>query len=212
MELVLDAVEIRVLGSLIEKELATPEYYPLSLKALTNACNQKSNRDPVVNYDEGSVAAAVARLVEKGLVWESGVSRVLKYEERFTHERSLVPRESAVLCVLLLRGPQTVGEIRGRTARLHEFENLEAVQAALGNLVEWGYARQLQRMPGHKESRYRDLLSRLSEVPDEPPDHEAAAVFSIDADRIEKLEHDIGHLKTEINGLKAAFEAFKNQF
>ena len=211
MELVLDAMEIRVLGSLIEKELATPEYYPLSLNALTNACNQKSNRDPVVNYDEGSVAAAVARLIEKGLVWESGVSRVPKYEERFTHERSLVPRESAVLCVLLLRGPQTVGEIRGRTARLYDFENLEAVQATLGNLVEWGYAQQLPRMPGHKESRYRDLLSGLREVPDGSPDHEAPAVFAVDADRIEKIEQDIGLLKTEINDLKAAFEAFKKQ-
>ncbi len=212
MDVVLDAMEIRVLGSLIEKELATPEYYPLSLNALTNACNQKSNRDPVVDYDEGSVASAVARLVEKGLVWESGVGRVPKYEERFTHERTLVPRESAVLCVLLLRGPQTVGEIRGRTVRLHDFEDLEAVQAALRNLVEWGHAQQLPRLPGHKESRYRHLLSGKEEFSKEQPALQVPTDAPMDVTRIEKIELEIEYLTKEIKELKIAFEGFKKQF
>jgi uncharacterized protein YceH (UPF0502 family) len=212
MELVLDAMEIRALGSLIEKELATPEYYPLSLNALTNACNQKSNRDPVVDYDEGSVASAVARLVAKGLVWESGVSRVPKYEERFTHERSLVPRESAVLCVLLLRGPQTVGEIRGRTARLHDFEDLEAVQATLGDLAEWGYVQQLPRLPGHKESRYRHMLGGEEAVAAGPVDLEPPDLPPIEITRIDKIESALEHMQKEIEDLKTAFAAFTKQF
>ena len=212
MEFILDAMEIRVLGSLIEKELATPEYYPLSLNALTNACNQKSNREPVVEYDEDSVASAAARLIEKELVWEIGVSRVPKYEERFTHERSLVPSESAALCVLLLRGPQTLGEIRGRTARLHNFEDLEAVQAALGNLVEWGYARQLPRMPGHKECRYRHLLGGEPEVPAEPLDPEPPDLPQIETTRIEKIEAVLERMQKEIEDLKTAFATFKKQF
>jgi len=212
MELVLDAMEIRALGSLIEKELATPEYYPLSLNALTNACNQKSNRDPVVDYDEGSVASAVARLVAKGLVWESGVSRVPKYEERFTHERSLVPRESAVLCVLLLRGPQTVGEIRGRTARLHDFEDLEAVQATLGDLAEWGYVQQLPRLPGHKESRYRHMLGGEEAVAAGPVDLEPPDLSPIEISRIDKIESALEHMQKEIEDLKTAFAAFTKQF
>ena len=212
MEFVLDAMEIRVLGSLIEKELSTPEYYPLSLNALTNACNQKSNRDPVVAYDEASVASVADRLAEKGLVWKSGVGRVPKYEERFTHERSLVPRESAVICVLLLRGPQTVGEIRGRTARLHDFESLEEVQETLGNLVEWGYAQKLPRMPGHKESRYRDLLRGDDEAPVEPEVFELPDISKIEIVRIEKIEEAVERMQKEIEDLKTAFSTFKKQF
>jgi uncharacterized protein YceH (UPF0502 family) len=212
MELVLDAIEVRVLGSLIEKELATPEYYPLSLNALTNACNQKSNRDPVVAYDEASVSSVADHLVEKGLVWKSDVGRVPKYEERFTHERSLVPRESAVICVLLLRGPQTVGEIRGRTARLHDFKSLEEVQATLGNLVEWGYAHQLARMPGHKESRYCHLLSGAAEASAGPADFEPPHIPHIEIARIEEIEAAVERMQKEIEDLKTAFARFKMQF
>lgn len=212
MEILIDAIEARVLGSLLEKELATPEYYPLSLNALTNACNQKSNRDPVTAYDEAAVASAADRLAEKGLVWKSGVGRVPKYEERFTHERSLVPKESAVICILLLRGPQTVGEIRGRTGRLFEFQSLEQVQEALGNLIEWGYARQLPRIPGHKEPRYSDLLSEQIEPgageiepqPADPPEQKTA--------RIDKLEAALESMQKEIEALKSAFEQFRKQF
>lgn len=212
MEIDLDAIEARVLGSLIEKELATPEYYPLSLNALINACNQKSNRDPVTAYDEAAVASAADMLATKGLVWKSNVGRVPKYEERFTQERSLVPRESAVICILLLRGPQTVGEIRGRSARLFEFESLEQVQEALNNLAEWGYASQLPRMPGHKEPRYRDLLREAVE----PEAGEAAVVAAVqpqmDIARIEKIEAALEWMQSEVEDLKSAFEQFKKQF
>jgi hypothetical protein len=212
MELQLDAMEIRILGSLIEKELSTPDYYPLSLNALTNACNQKSSRDPVVAYDEADVEAALERMIEKQVVWKSHVGRVIKYEERFTHSRSLVPRESSVLCVLLLRGPQTLGEIRSRTPRLFEFQDLAQVQAALDNLVEWGLVRQLPRMPGHKESRCMHLLSGEDEAPQMPVPPGTAPVQAIDAARIEKIEQALEGLRDEIDALKAEFAEFKKQF
>lgn len=151
-------VEIRILGSLMEKALSTPDYYPLSLNALTNACNQKSSRDPVVVYDEGDVQSVLEALEEKKLVNRSGVGRVPKYEELLSPTYDLVPRETAVLCVLMLRGPQTVGELRSRTGRLATFENLEAVTEILEKLVDWGLAQQLDRLPGRKESRYDHLL------------------------------------------------------
>jgi uncharacterized protein len=212
MELVLDPVEIRILGSLIEKELSTPEYYPLSLNALTNACNQKSNRDPVVAYDEAAVESAAGRLIDKGLIWKSIVGRVPKYEERFTHERSLVPREASVICLLLLRGPQTIGEIRGRTARLYEFKDLEEVQATLGDLSEWGLACQLPRAPGHKESRYAHQLAGEVETAAAATDSRITPRAVADDARLEKIEATIESLCKEIEDLKTAFAAFKKQF
>jgi uncharacterized protein YceH (UPF0502 family) len=212
MELQLDGMEIRILGSLIEKELSTPDYYPLSLNALTNACNQKSNRDPVVAYEEAAVEAALERMIEKQVVWKSHVGRVIKYEERFTPARSLVPRESAVLCVLFLRGPQTLGEIRSRTPRLFEFEDLAQVQAALDNLVEWGLVRRLPRLPGHKESRYIQLLSGEAEAPEMPAGPETGPVAAIDPSRIENIEQALSSLRDEIEALKAEFAEFKKQF
>jgi uncharacterized protein YceH (UPF0502 family) len=212
MELELDAMEIRILGSLMEKELSTPDYYPLSLNALTNACNQKSNRDPVVAYNEADVQATLARLIEKQVVWKSDVGRATKYEERLTHARNLVPREAAVLCVLFLRGPQTLGEIRSRTTRLHEFGDLEQVREALDNLEEWGMVRCLPRMPGHKESRYIHLLGGEddhSEMPASPTDEPVPA---IDPARIEKIEQNLEKLHNEIDALKVEFAAFKKQF
>jgi uncharacterized protein YceH (UPF0502 family) len=230
MELRLDAMEARILGSLIEKELSTPDYYPLSLIALTNACNQKSNRDPVVAYDEADVQETLERMIEKQVVWKSDVGRVTKYEERLTHQRSLVPRESSVLCVLMLRGPQTLGEIRGRTARLHEFEDLAQVQKALDSLVEWGLVRRLARMPGRKESRYTHLLSGGGDVPEMPAPSDAgpmpatqgdapvpapsgdAPMPAIDPARIERIEETLESLRLEIEALRAEFAAFKKQF
>jgi uncharacterized protein YceH (UPF0502 family) len=212
MEFQLDAVEIRILGSLIEKELSTPDYYPLSLNALTNACNQKSNRDPVVAYEEADVEDVLERMIEKQVVWKSHVGRVIKYEERFTHSRSLVPRESAVLCVLFLRGPQTLGEIRSRTPRLFEFEDLTQVQTALDNLVEWGLVRRLPRMPGHKESRYIHLLSGEAEAPEIPATSETAPVPAVDPSRVENIEQALYSLRDEIDALKAEFAEFKKQF
>jgi uncharacterized protein YceH (UPF0502 family) len=212
MELRFDAMEIRILGCLIEKELSTPDYYPLSLNALTNACNQKSNRDPVVGYDEADVQSALGRLIEKQVVWKSDIGRVSKYEERFTHQHSLVPRESSVLCVLLLRGPQTVGEIRGRSTRLYEFENLEQVQGALGNLEEWGLVCELPRMPGHKEFRYTHLLAGEDGVADQSEAVASATMLEIDLARIENIEQAIERLCNEIDALKAEFRDFKKQF
>jgi uncharacterized protein len=212
MEIMLSATEARILGSLIEKELATPDYYPLSLNALVNACNQKSNRDPVVSYDEETVRENAAGLSQKGLVWKSDVGRVSKYEERFTHDHKFVGRESAILCILLLRGPQTVGEIRGRTARLYNFDDLDEVNETLTNLEEWGMVKRLARMPGHKESRYTHLLCGEPETVVE----EAAPVVGSHMDdrseRMDRIEEDIEALRNDLYELKSAFSEFKKLF
>jgi uncharacterized protein YceH (UPF0502 family) len=210
--IVLDDTEVRVLGCLIEKELATPEYYPLSLNALVNACNQKTNRDPVVAYDEQTAQAALDGLIQKGLVWKSVAGRVPKYEERFTAARNLVPRESAVLCELFLRGPQTAGELRGRTARMVHFADLEEVHATLDHLEAEGYVRLLPRMPGHKESRYVHLLCPEPEEAAETP---PAAVQSRPQDpdeRLEKIETQLAELRRDLDHLKEMFQTFKKQF
>ncbi len=212
MEIVLNDMEVRVLGSLIEKKLATPDYYPLSLNALTNACNQKSNREPVVSYDEHTVQAVLDGLDRKGLILKSGVGRVPKYEECFTAERNLVARESSVLCVLFLRGPQTLGMIRGHTARLYDFQNLEEVHETLSNLQEWGYVRRLPRLPGHKESRYVHLLSGEPATTEEGNRHAFADEAPPEAERIDKIEHEIATLRSELEDLKKIFEEFKKQF
>src|SRR5271169_6183252 len=162
--IVLTVAEARMLGSLMEKEIATPEYYPLSLNALVNACNQKSNREPIVYYDEDTVETALAGLRAKGLaVRLSGHDmRVPKHSHRLSEVINLGRREAAVLCVLLLRGPQTAGELRGRTERLYPFDDLEAVDACLTRLMEWQPEALVTRLPrqvGYKELRYAHLLS-----------------------------------------------------
>src|SRR5712692_8441426 len=138
MDLVLHPVEARVLGSLLEKEITTPEYYPLTLNALVNACNQKSNRDPLVSYDEDTVKRALESLRMKGLVLEitGGGNRVPKHGQRFSEALNLGRRELAILCELMLRGPQTSGELRSRTERLHEFTDLTEVESCLKGLME----------------------------------------------------------------------------
>ncbi len=141
MDLQLDAAEARVLGALMEKEIATPDYYPLSLNALVNACNQKSNRDPVVNYDESTVEELLSGLRGKGVALRitGGESRVPKHSQRFTEKYNLGRREAAVLCELMLRGPQTPGELRSRAERLHHFDDLESVENTLAKLAETGF-------------------------------------------------------------------------
>src|SRR3954467_4278676 len=160
---ILTPIETRVLGALIEKDITTPDYYPLSLNALVNACNQKSNREPIMNLDEEAVRHALYSLQVKGFAGPAGGadSRVNKYERRLQEVLNLNRRETAVLCVLLLRGPQTPGELRGRTERLHRFEDLDEVQAPLQRLIEHDppLAAMLPRQPGTKESRYAHLLS-----------------------------------------------------
>ena len=212
MEIVLSNEEARVLGSLIEKELSTPDYYPLSVNALTNACNQKSSRDPVVSYSEQTVDGVVDDLTQKGLVHKSRVGRVPKIEERFTHRHNLVPRESAILCVLLLRGPQTVGEIKGRTVRLCKFESLDEVQETLDQLEENDYVRRLPRQPGRKESRYIHLLCGEPEIAEAETVITAGHGAAMESERIEKVEKDIQSLRNDLAELKKEFQEFKNRF
>lgn len=215
MDVILDDAAVRVLGSLMEKALATPEYYPLSLNALTAACNQKSSREPVVSYDEAEVRAAVDDLRGRELVHESSAGRVGKFEERFSNIHSLVPRETAVLCVLLLRGAQTTGEIRTHTARLHAFQRLEEVQASLETLEGLGFVQRLARLPGRKEPRWAHLLSGApgasapADAPAPPPESTEAAG---DTHRMERLEAAVNSLQAEIAQLKTAFGEFKKQF
>lgn len=206
----LEAAEARLLGALLEKEIATPEYYPLSLNALVNACNQKSNRDPVVSYDEATVENALESLRRKGLAVRitGGDSRVPKYAQRFTEKFNLGRRAAAVVCVLLLRGPQTVGELRGRTERLYSFDDLEAVEGTLNRLAEMGFARQLARQAGFKEARYAQLLGgevAEAEAPPAEPERRANAGPSL-ADRVTQLEADLTDLRRRFEDFRRNFE------
>ena len=213
MDILLNDQEIRVLGCLMEKSMATPDYYPLSLNALTNACNQKSNRDPVVDWYEDTVQDAVDSLCKKNLANRSAVGRVPKYEETFTRQHSMVASEAAVLCALLLRGPQTPGTIRSRTERLHAFDSLEAVQQTLEQLDEWGHVRRLERQPGHKEARYTHMLSgEPDQGIDRPEAAEPVPLVDDDANRLEQLAAEVQSLKAELADLRSTFESFRSQF
>lgn len=210
MNFELTANEVRVLGALIEKDITTPDYYPMSLNALVNACNQKSNREPVLELTEEDVRSAVASLQEKRMAGPaSGAdSRVTKYEHRLQEVLNLSRRETAVLCVLLLRGPQTPGELRGRTERLHKFEDLDEVQGALQKLIERELAKQLPRQPGTKEARYAHLMSGDvgSYVPPVP------AVHAGDGDRVARLEEEVIDLRRRVGEVEQALEKFRKQF
>jgi len=213
---ILNHVETRVLGSLIEKDITTPDYYPLSLNALINACNQKPNRDPVMNLDENAVRDGLRALNDRGLAGtvSSADSRVPKYEHRLQEAFNLPRAETAVLCVLLLRGPQTPGELRGRTERMHRFEELSDVHSALQRLIQRDppLVKMLPRQPGTKETRYVHLLSGdvgIAGLPAQEPDFTAA---SADGERIARLENEIGSLKAEIAELKNVFREFQKQF
>jgi len=217
MELKLTENEVRVLGSLIEKDITTPEYYPLSLNALVNACSQKSNRDPVMQLDEDAVRDALDGLQEQRMAGPArgADSRVTKYEQRLQEVFNFTRAEIAVLCVLLLRGPQTPGELRGRAERMHRFEALEDVQAALQKLMqrEPPLAKVLPRQPGTKEARYAHLLAGdVVEV--ETPVQVGAAVGrnSADAERITRLEEEVADLRREVAEVKDQLERFRRQF
>ena len=206
MDLQLDAVEARVLGALLEKEIATPEYYPLSLNALVNACNQKSNREPVVSYDEDTVETALDTLRAKGLALRSSGrdSRVPKHAQRFTETFNLGRREAAVMCVLLLRGPQTTGELRGRTERLYTFDDLEAVESTLHRLGEMEFVKQLPRQAGFKEPRWAHLLSgdvEVAEIAPAPMERGPG-----DRERIARLETELADLRREFDDFRRRFE------
>ncbi|HEY7391856.1 MAG TPA: YceH family protein [Bryobacteraceae bacterium] len=209
MDWELDAAEARVLGSLLEKEIATPEYYPLSLNALVNACNQKSNREPVVSYDEDTVEEALAGLRAKGLaVRITGDSRVPKHAQRFTEVLNLGRREAALVCVLLLRGPQTSGELRSRSERLYSFDDIESVESALNRLAEAGLAKKLPRQTGTRESRYAQLLSSDVEAAVQVP--QPAVVHSEAkeplAERVAALEQELANLRQEFDDFRRRFE------
>ena len=220
-------VDVRILGSLIEKELSTPDYYPLSLNALTNACNQTSNRDPIVHYDEDTVARAIEGLRKRSLVrvvQQSG-SRVSKYRHLVNETLGLVSRQTAVLCVLMLRGPQTVGELRTRTERLVRFESLEEVETVLEQLMSRApspIAGRLPLQPGQKELRYAHLLAGevTYEGPPDRPAHSQAHVMSAGraeagqgaADRVAALEQAVDELRRDVADLRAQLDGFRKQF
>jgi uncharacterized protein len=211
MDWQLDASEARVLGALLEKEIATPEYYPLSLNALVNACNQKSNREPVVSYDEDTVEVALAGLRAKGLaVRITGESRVPKHGQRFTENLNLGRREAALICLLLLRGPQTVGELRGRSDRLYSFDGLEAVESTLQRLSETGMVKKLPRISGLRESRYAHLLSGDVAIEDGAPESAPSRAPGRDddavAERIAALEQELAQLRREFEDFRGRFE------
>ena len=214
MDDILNEIEIRVLGSLIEKEKATPEYYPLSLNALTNACNQKSNRDPVVSYDETTVIQAIDSLTDKKFAWRSDASRVTKYNQNFVKSKNLIDKEAALLCLLFLRGPQTIGELRGRSERLYRFEDMDEVKETLESLAEMEMVTQLPKMPGRKEARYAHLLSGEPETTQDYRIHsEVNQSQSTQGNtRIENLENDIILLREELNELRKEFTEFKKMF
>lgn len=214
----LNAIEVRILGCLLEKELTTPEYYPLSLNALTNACNQKSNRDPILALEEEHVVRALDALRFKQFVVVSADGgRVPKYRHLLAEKMGLVPAELAVMCELLVRGPQTVGELRTRSERMHSFADLGAVEEILRELMEreQPLITRLARQPGRKESRYAQLLSGEPEIITDdqaaPPEASRLRVMA-ENDRITKLEQEIIVLRSEIADLRRMALEFKAQF
>ena len=216
MNIVLNPAEARVLGALVEKDITTPDYYPLSLNALVNACNQKNNREPVTNFDEDTVRLALRNLSDKRLAGPaSGADgRVTKYEHRLQEVFNFTRRETAILCVLLLRGPQTPGELRGRTERMHRFEDLDEVLSGLQQLMrrEPPLAKALGRRPGTKEVRYAHLLSGDVEAWEGPADTANAPEDSGSAERLAQLEEQVATLRGEVSELKQQMAEFKKQF
>jgi hypothetical protein len=217
VNLVLNEVEARVLGALLEKEITTPEYYPLSLNALVNACNQKSNRDPVMNLEEDSVRAALRALDDNSLARSVSAadSRVTKYEHRLQEAFNFDRREAAIFCELLLRGPQTPGELRSRAERMHHFDDLSEVQSALQRLMsrQPPLVKVLARQPGTKESRYVHLLLGDVEPANSSAVHETPVVTSREnADKFSRLESEVAELRKDIADLKQQFAAFRKQF
>jgi uncharacterized protein YceH (UPF0502 family) len=216
---ILTEIETRVLGSLIEKDITTPDYYPLSLNALVNACNQKNNREPIMALAEESVRTALATLQEKRLAGPAGGadSRVPKYEHRSQEVFNFDRREIAIVCVLLLRGPQTPGELRGRTERIYHFEGLDDVVSTLDRLAqrEPPLARVLPRQPGTKESRYTHLFAGEPQIPDmaAPSGSDSSRHSGPSAgERLAQLEEEVATLRRELSDVQQQLAAFRKQF
>lgn len=215
----LDPVATRVLGALLEKDITTPEYYPLTVNALVNACNQKSNRDPVMSLDDDAVEDALEKLRAQGLagVVTGGSNRVPKYSHRFSEKLNLGRRELALLCELMLRGPQTLGELRSRGSRMYDFSDLDEVESVLRGLASKEpdpLAVRLPHLPGTKEPRWAHLLSGEPEMPaaafdDAPP---IGVVLPARQDRVAQLEAEVAALRAEVDQLKSMFQDFRKQF
>jgi uncharacterized protein YceH (UPF0502 family) len=218
----LTEAEVRVVGSLVEKQVTTPDYYPLTMNALVHACNQISNRDPVVQYGEREVADAVESLRAKNLVYifYGADSRVPKYKHMAREVFSLSAPELAALCVLMLRGPQTVGEVRGRTGRLHEFADLREVEETLDGLArrDEPLVTKLARQAGRKEARYAHLLSGQPVVEEEAEGQTATAAPRVsssragEGERVARLEAEVETLRGELAEMRRQFDEFRKQF
>ncbi|MBI5207202.1 MAG: YceH family protein [Candidatus Firestonebacteria bacterium] len=216
MDYILTPIEIRILGSLIEKELATPDYYPLTLNSLTAACNQKSSRDPVMNIDEQIVIRVLEDLRLKQLVWQttSMEGRVPKYKHNMKIF-NFSPAETAILCVLFLRGPKTAGELRIHTERLYKFNSIEEVENNLNKLLEiekGPYIIHLPRESGHRERRYAHLFCGEVKVNLSQQEESQALEVKYENQKIENLETEVNRIKKELKDFKEQFEIFKKQF
>jgi len=217
VNVVLNEIEARVLGALLEKEITTPEYYPLSLNSLVNACNQKSNRDPLMHLQEDAVRAALRVLQDNSLVRSVSAadSRVTKYEHRLQDAFNFDRREAAIICELLLRGPQTPGELRSRAERMHHFDELGEVQSTLQHLMsrEPALVKVLARQPGTKESRYAHLLSGDVDPPASAAAHDSLTPAKAgNQDRVAQLESELAELRADVADLKQQFAIFRKQF
>jgi uncharacterized protein YceH (UPF0502 family) len=217
VNILLNEMEARVLGALLEKEITTPDYYPLSLNSLVNACNQKSNRDPVMNADEDSVREALRTLQDNSLARSVSAvdSRVTKYEHRLQEAFNFDRREAALFCELLLRGPQTTGELRTRAERMHPFDDLSEVQSALQRLMnrEPPLVKALARQPGTKESRYIHLLSGDAKRVSSTDGREVPAAREGEKmDGFARLSSEMAELRRDVAELKQQFAAFRKQF
>jgi len=221
MQLALTAIEARILGALIEKESTTPEYYPLSLNALTNACNQKSNRDPMMQLEESEIRSALNHLEGQSLVRPIAESRATKFEHRLQEVFNFYRPELAIVCELLLRGPQTPGELRIRASRIHPFEDLESVHSALQRLSkrEPPLVTALPRQPGTKETRYAHLMGEGDPVAEAVREGSGEGVLSQDAygaaqedGQLAALVDEVARLRAEVAALHTQFAAFRKQF
>lgn len=201
--LILNAAEQRIIGALIEKSRTTPDYYPMTISALTNACNQKTSRNPVLNYDEETVTLTLNALKIKGLISTAtgGSSRVIKYKHNLAIAYPLVPAELAIICLLLLRGPLTPGEINTNSARLYEFETIEEIQEILQKLSADmpAYVKQLEKKPGQKEARFQHLFGPVLNEEEIPAQQTTPPASSDLEQRVMKLEQELEEVKEMLN-------------
>ncbi|MEI7850792.1 MAG: YceH family protein [Kiritimatiellales bacterium] len=220
MDALLNQVEARVLGSLIEKQITTPSYYPLTLAALTAACNQKSNRNPVTALDEKDVARAILTLRDKHLAWETAEAgaRVMKYSHNLSQHFEFSDQQMAVVCELMLRGPQTGGELRTHCERMHPLGDIAQTEAVLQSLVDYPgspLVAKLPREPGRRENRFTHLLCGEVVLPPEslkPQPQPATLVVRAENERLAALEDEVKQLRTEISDIQRQLAEFRKQF